>query len=195
MTSVCVFLASATGHDPIYADAARDTGRAIAARGWRLVYGGAHRGLMGVLADACLDAGGQVIGVLPHILAARELAHPRLTQLELVDTMAQRKQRMDVLADAYLTLPGGFGTLDELFEVLTAAQLGVHRKPVALIDLAGYFTPLVAWIDGAVAAGLVAAEHRAMLRSYPTVDAAVAGVAARLLDGECDVSQISPSKI
>lgn len=177
MTSVCVFLASSHGHDPRYAEIARATGAAIAGRGWRLVYGGAHRGLMGVLADACLAAGGEVIGVLPRDLEAKEIAHRGLTSLELVDSMAARKDRMMALADAFLTLPGGFGTLDELFEVVTAAQLGHHTKPCALVDVAGYYAPLVAWVDGAIAAGLIAAPYRALLAAYPSPDAALAAIA------------------
>ncbi len=178
MISVCVFLASSHGHDPIYAEVARATGAAIAARGWRLVYGGAHRGLMGVLADACLAGGGAVVGVLPRDLEAKEIAHRGLTSLELVDSMAARKDRMMALADGFLTLPGGFGTLDELFEVVTAAQLGHHAKPCALVDVAGYYAPLVAWIDGAIAAGLIAAPYRALVATYPSTEAALDALGA-----------------
>ena len=175
-----MFLASGRGRSPRYVEAARATGAAIAARGWRLVYGGAHRGLMGELADACLAAGGAVLGVLPRDLEAREIAHRGLTELVLVDSMAERKDRMMAAADAFLTLPGGYGTLDELFEVLTAAQLGHHAKPIVIADVDGYYAPLAAWLDGAAGAGLVAAEHRALLELHPTPDAALAALAARL---------------
>ena len=175
--NLCVFLASGRGVEPIYAEAARAAGTAIATRGWRRIYGGAHRGLMGELADAALGAGGEVIGVLPRDLAAREIAHLGLTSLELVDSMAQRKDRMFTLADGFLTLPGGYGTLDETFEALTAAQLGHHAKPIAVWDVAGYFAPIVAWLDGAVAAGLVAPAHRALLSVHRELSTALDAVA------------------
>lgn len=180
MISVCVFLAGSRGHDPRYVAAARACGAGIAARGWRLVYGGAHRGLMGELADAALAGGGQVYGVLPRLLADRELAHPGLTQLDLVDTMAERKARMTAASDAFLTLPGGFGTLDELFEVLTSAQLGEHARPIALADVDGFYAPLVAFLDGATAAGLLAPQHRASVSYHADLDGALDGLAARL---------------
>ena len=159
MISVCVFLASSQGHDPRYAEVARATGAAIAARGWRLVYGGAHRGLMGVLADACLAAGGQVIGVLPRDLEAKEIAHRGLTALELVDSMAARKERMMALADAFLTLPGGFGTLDELFEAATLVQTRkVTHFPIVLLGT-DYWSGLVDWLRGTVATAGAIAER------------------------------------
>jgi len=178
MPSVCVFLASGRGLEPIFVEAARAAGTAIATRGWRLVYGGAHRGLMGELADAALAAGGEVVGVLPHWLATREIAHRGLTTLELVDSMAQRKDRMFALADGFLTLPGGYGTLDETFEALTAAQLGHHTKPIVICDVAGYFAPIAAWLDGAVRAGLVAREHGALLTIRGTLDEALDALVA-----------------
>ena len=180
MPRICVFLAGSLGNDPIYLEAARATGAALAARGWPLVYGGAHRGLMGALADACMAAGGEVIGVLPRDLEAREQAHRGLTRLELVDSMGERKDRMMAYADGFLTLPGGFGTLDELFEVLTAAQLGYHAKPIAIADVGGYYTPLVAWLDGAAGAGLLARGHRALISAHPTPDAALAALGVAL---------------
>lgn len=173
MPAVCVFLASAVGHGPRYAEAARATGAALAARGWPLVYGGAHRGLMGILADAALAGGGEVIGVLPRDLQERELAHRGLTELHIVESMAARKELMMARADGFLALPGGFGTLDELFEVVTAAQLGHHAKPIALYDLDGYYAPLLAWLEGAVAAGLVAQTHRHLITSHRDLDAAL----------------------
>lgn len=180
MKSVCVFLAGSRGHDPRYVEVARACGAGLAARGWRLVYGGAHRGLMGELADAALAAGGEVYGVLPRLLADRELAHPGLTQLDLVDTMAERKARMTAASDAFLTLPGGYGTLDELFEVLTSAQLGEHARPIAIADVDGYYAPLVAWLDGAAAAGLLAPQHRGLLSYHADLDGALATLATRL---------------
>jgi uncharacterized protein (TIGR00730 family) len=173
MPSLCVFLASGRGADPIYVETARATGAAIAARGWRVVYGGAHRGLMGELADAALAAGGEVIGVLPRDLEAREIAHRGLTSLEIVDSMAERKDRMFALADGFLTLPGGYGTLDETFEALTAAQLGHHTKPIVVYDVAGYYAPLAAWVEGAVRAGLVAATHATLWSIHRDLDAAL----------------------
>lgn len=176
--SVCVFLASGRGLDPIYAEIAARCGTAIAQRGWRLVYGGAQRGLMGVLADAALAAGGEVYGVLPQTLAAREIAHHGLTNLELVDSMAQRKDRMFALSDGFLTLPGGYGTLDETFEALTAAQLGLHTKPIVVCDVGGYYAPLAAWVAGAVAAGLVAPAHAALWSIHRSLDGALDALAA-----------------
>ncbi|MEZ4403287.1 MAG: TIGR00730 family Rossman fold protein [Kofleriaceae bacterium] len=179
MTSIAVFLGSSRGTSPTLAHAARTTGTALARRGWRLIYGGAHRGLMGELADAALAAGGEVYGVLPRDLEARELAHRGLTRLDLVDSMAARKDRMMALADGFLTLPGGYGTLDELFEVLTAAQLGHHAKPTALWSLDGYYAPLAAWIDGAVATGMLAPAYRDLVSVHAELDDALAALAPR----------------
>src|SRR5262245_12742237 len=142
MRRVCVFCGSSAGNRPEYADAARHLGAALARRGLGLVYGGGHVGLMGVVADAVLRAGGEVIGVIPQALVERELAQAGLTRLEVVDTMHQRKARMADLADAFVALPGGFGTCDELFEILTWSQLGLHARPVGLLNVAGFFDPL-----------------------------------------------------
>lgn len=176
--SVCVFLASGRGADPVFTEAARACGAGIAARGWRLVYGGAHRGLMGELADAALAAGGEVVGVLPRDLAAREIAHHGLTRLELVDSMAERKDRMFGHSDGFLTLPGGYGTLDETFEALTAAQLGHHQKPIVVCDIAGYYAPLAAWVEGAARSGLVAPAHAALWSFQVGIEAALDALAA-----------------
>lgn len=135
----------------------------MASRGLGLVYGGASVGLMGALADAMLGEGGHVTGVLPSALAARELAHPSLQDLRIVSTMHERKAMMADLADAFIALPGGIGTLDETFEILTWAQLGMHAKPVGLLDVADYYGPLLTFLDHAVAHGFVRAEHRALL--------------------------------
>jgi uncharacterized protein (TIGR00730 family) len=157
---LCVFCGSQNGNRPEYADAARRLGQAIARRQIELVYGGGHVGLMGVVADAVLDAGGRVIGVIPQGLVERELAHERLTKLLVTGSMHERKARMADLADAFVALPGGFGTADEWFEILTWAQLKLHAKPVGLLDVAGFYEPLLAWIDRAVEDGFVKREHR-----------------------------------
>jgi uncharacterized protein (TIGR00730 family) len=174
---VCAFLASAPGHGPGPAAAAVALGTGLAARGWGLVYGGAGVGLMTTLADAALAAGGEVIGVMPADMIDRELAHRGLTRLHVVTSMAARKQQMFELADAFVTLPGGFGTLDELFEALTASLLGHHGKPIVLVDVDGYYRKLIEFLDGAVAAGLLRPVHRGLLQVASDVDEALALVA------------------
>ena len=161
---VCVFCGSAPGRSPAYLEAARAFGAALAERGLGLVYGGASVGLMGAVADAALRAGGEVIGVLPEALTAREISHISLTRLETVPTMAVRKARMGELSDAFVALPGGQGTLDELFEVLTEVQIGLHHKPVGLLDVQGFYEPLVAALDHAAAEGFIRAQDRTHLR-------------------------------
>jgi uncharacterized protein (TIGR00730 family) len=163
MRRICVFCGSSQGTKPEYADAARAVGAEIARRGMGLVYGGGRVGLMGILADAALAAGAEVDGVIPKHLAAKEVAHLGLTRLHLVDSMHERKARMAELSDGFLSLPGGFGTLEEMAETLTWSQLGLHRKPCALLDVGGYFTPLAAFFDHAVAEGFVKAEHRRLV--------------------------------
>lgn len=145
-------------------------GQTLAERGIGVVYGGASIGCMGAVANGALDAGGEVIGVLTRGLAAREIAHPRLTSLELVDTMHERKARMAALSDAVIALPGGYGTFDELFEALTWSQLHLDRKPIALVDGDGFWSPLVAALDGAMTAGFITLENRALLTSVCTID-------------------------
>jgi uncharacterized protein (TIGR00730 family) len=171
MRRLCVFCGSSKGAKPLYADSARRLGERMAARGLGLVYGGGHIGLMGVLADAVLVGGGEAVGVIPRSMVERELAHERLTELHVVDTMHQRKALMADLADGFAALPGGFGTGDELFEILTWAQLGLHEKPVGLLNVAGYFDPLLAWVDRGVAEGFLRPEHRALLRVADGEDA------------------------
>ena len=161
--AVCVFCGSSTGKRPEYSAAAKQLGTAIARRGLELVYGAGHIGLMGILADAALDAGGRVVGVIPRSLVDRELAHASLSELLVVETMHERKALMAERSQAFIALPGGYGTLDELFEILTWAQLGLHSHPVGLVNVAGYFDPLLAWIDGAVEGGLLREKHRRML--------------------------------
>jgi len=161
--SVCVFCGSNTGAGEAYSDAARALARAIVERGLKLVYGGGSIGLMGVLGEAALAAGGHVIGVTPRRLLEREVVHKGLTELRVVETMHQRKALMAELADGFIALPGGLGTLDELFEMLTWIQLGIHRKPCALLEVDGYYAGLTAFLDHAVEQRFLKAEHRAML--------------------------------
>jgi uncharacterized protein (TIGR00730 family) len=163
MNSLCVYCGSSSGSDPAYAAAARELGQLLAAQQIELIYGGGRVGLMGVLADAVLDAGGRVQGVIPQSLADREVAHHGLTQLHVVDTMHQRKALMAELADGFLALPGGLGTFEELFEVWTWAQLGMHAKPIGLLNVAGYFDLLLQFLDHAVSQQLLKPVHRAVL--------------------------------
>jgi len=165
-----VFCGSSIGAKPLYRDVAVEDGRAIALRQVGLVYGGGGIGLMGALADAVLAAGGQVIGVIPQALASKELAHPNLTELRIVRTMHERKAVMAELADAFLALPGGLGTFDELFEILTWAQLGIHRKPVGLLNTDHYFDPLVGMVEHAVREGFVSPLHRELIIVASSVD-------------------------
>jgi uncharacterized protein (TIGR00730 family) len=178
MQSVCVFCGSNRGAGEAYAEAARGLARAIAHRRLRLVYGGGNVGLMGVLADAALGAGAHVIGVIPRRLVEREVAHSGLTEQRIVQTMHERKALMAELSDAFIALPGGLGTLDETFEMLTWSQLGYHRKPCALLDVDGYFERLAAFLDHAVAQRFVTAEHRAMLIIESEPDAVLDRLAA-----------------
>jgi uncharacterized protein (TIGR00730 family) len=164
MKYVCVFCGSSKGEPAVYAASARHFGEVLAARGLGLVYGGGHIGLMGVVADAVLQAGGSVIGVIPRSMVERELAHRQLTELHVVETMHQRKALMAERADGFAALPGGFGTADELFEILTWRQLRLHSKPIGLLNVAGFFDPLLAWLDRAVADGFVRSEHRGLIR-------------------------------
>ncbi|CAA9456857.1 MAG: Lysine decarboxylase family [uncultured Rubrobacteraceae bacterium] len=163
MNTVCVFCGSSEGLRPSYAAAARRMGKMIARRGLRLVYGGGRVGLMGVLADAALEEGGEVVGVIPEALVTRELAHANLTQLYVVGSMHERKALMADLSDGFVTLPGGYGTLEELLEVLSWAQLSIHEKPCALLDVDGYWEPLAALFDKAVTEGFVRPNHRSLI--------------------------------
>jgi uncharacterized protein (TIGR00730 family) len=172
--SVCVYCGSRAGARPEDAAAARALGRSIGERGWRLVYGGGRVGLMGVVADAALQAGAQVVGVIPESLQQREVGHRGLTELHVVDTMHRRKQMMAERANAFVALPGGIGTLEELFEAWTWAQLGYHDQPIGLLDVAGYYSNLLRFLDESVAQGFLDARQRARLY----VDADV----VRLLD-------------
>jgi uncharacterized protein (TIGR00730 family) len=160
MNSLCVFCGSSLGADPAYLAAAQALGQLLASSGRRLVYGGAAVGLMGAVADAALAAGGQVIGVLPRALVDKEIAHRGLTELRVVDSMHARKALMADLADGFIALPGGLGTLEELLEVWTWGQLGLHRKPLGLLDTAGFFAPLLAFLDQMVDRRFLRPEHR-----------------------------------
>jgi len=164
--AICVFCGSATGDDPRYAVAAGLVGREIAGRGWTLVYGGGRVGLMGIVADAALAAGGRVVGVIPRFLYEREVGHDGLSELEIVQTLSERKIRMGDLAGAFLSLPGGIGTMDEAFEAFSWTQLGLERKPNGLLNVAGYYDGLVAFLDRATRSGFIRPQHRDLLRVH-----------------------------
>ena len=174
LSRVCVYLASRPGNDPSFLALARDVGGLLARRGLELVYGGGNVGLMGAHADGVLAGGGRVVGVIPRSMVDREIAHQGCSELHVVGTMHERKALMETLSDGFLTLPGGTGTLDELFEIFTWAQLGIHDKPIGLLDAGGFWRPLVACLDHMVAAGFLRQMHRDLLL--------VDGDAASLLD-------------
>lgn len=160
---LCVFCGSRPGANGLYAEHARDLGRALAERGIGLVYGGGRVGLMGEVADAVLGAGGEAIGVIPGALVEREISHPNLSELHVVGSMHERKAMMGDLSDGFVALPGGTGTLEEFFEVLTWAQLGIHAKPCALLDVEGYWSRLLDLFDHMVAEGFLRPEHRSLI--------------------------------
>ncbi|MEA2248963.1 MAG: hypothetical protein QOH46_3492 [Solirubrobacteraceae bacterium] len=171
LSSVCIFCGSSAGSDPVYAETARAVGAGLAERGLRLVYGGGRVGLMGAVADGALAAGGDVVGVIPEQIVALEVGHRGLgDDLRVVGSMHERKALMAELADAFIALPGGIGTFEELFEIFTWAQLGLHRKPLGLLDVAGYYQPLAAMLDHAVSAGFLRPQTRAMLMAADTLD-------------------------
>ena len=173
-TRIGVYCGSNLGSDDAYSNHAKWLGSAIAARGFGLVYGGANVGLMGLLADAALQGGADVIGVIPSSLVRVEIAHQGLTTLDVVETMHERKARMVELADGFIALPGGFGTLDEVFEILTWDQLGLIAKPVVFLDIDGFYTDLFAFLDKAVDAGFLRGSHRLLAQRALTVDEAIA---------------------
>jgi uncharacterized protein (TIGR00730 family) len=173
MAAVCVFCGSSSGSDPVFRDAAASLGAAIAEHGHDLVYGGGHVGLMGVVADAALAAQGSVIGVMTEHLVAAEVAHLGLTDLQVTPTMHARKARMAELSDGVIVLPGGFGTLDEAFEMITWNQLGLVAAPVVFLDVADYFAPLFEFIAASVATGFVSSANAALARRAVTVDEAI----------------------
>jgi uncharacterized protein (TIGR00730 family) len=175
---ICVFCGSSPGRSPAYTATARRLGALLAARGIGLVYGGGNVGLMGVVADAVLADRGEVVGVIPRALVDRELAHAHLSRLVVVDTMHERKQKMHDLSDGFIALPGGFGTLDELFEALTWAQLGMHGKPCGLLDVDGFWEPLRTLVERQVAEEFVRPHHAMMLMHNKSPEALLDAFAA-----------------
>jgi uncharacterized protein (TIGR00730 family) len=170
LTSIAVFCGSSPGHDPAYAEAARTTGRTLAERGIDVVYGGGHVGLMGAVADAALEAGGRVVGVIPRQLYDRELAHHGLSELHVVESMHERKALMAELSDAFIALPGGAGTLEEIAEQWTWAQLTIHAKPSGFLDVAGFWSPMRDLLAGMVGAGFVRQEQSGIVSFADDLD-------------------------
>lgn len=170
MKALCVFCGSSSGIRPDYSAIAQQLGTELARRRITLIYGGGRVGLMGALADAALQAGGEVIGVIPQMLLDKEVGHPGLSELRVVETMSQRKWVMGELSDAFLALPGGIGTMDELFEAWTWTQLDIHRKPCGLLNFRGYYDPLIAFLDRAVEEGFLRPRHRAALLAEQDLD-------------------------
>jgi len=187
---ICVFCGSSAGENPAYAAVARELGRTLADRGIGVVFGGGKVGLMGVLADAALAAGGEVIGVIPDALVAREIAHTGLTKLHVVRSMHERKTLMADLASAFIALPGGYGTFEEFFEAVTWTQLGIHHKPCGLLNIDGYYDPLLALIERAVSDGFIREENRALVLDAPDIATLLAKLAAfRPVAAEAEISQ------
>jgi uncharacterized protein (TIGR00730 family) len=168
--SVCVYCGSSNRVDDVHKTAARDLGALIARRGWQLVYGGGRVGLMGLAADAAIAEGGRVVGIIPEHIQALEVEHTGLSELHVVDSMHTRKRMMVERSDAFAVLPGGLGTLDETFEILTWKQLRLHEKPVVLVDVAGYWRPLLRMLDGIIEAGFARPEHRDLFRVVGSVE-------------------------
>ncbi len=179
MRRVCVFCGAQSGSQPEFVHTAHELGRALARRGLGVVYGGAGVGTMRALADAALAERGEVIGVIPRVLVEREIAHSGLSELIVVDSMHARKAKMVELSDAFVALPGGFGTLDELFEVTTFAQLGLHQKPIGLLDLNGWFAPLAAYVERAVQGGLILPAYADLWSIEPELETLLDRLAAR----------------
>lgn len=178
MRRICVFCGSRSGTKPAYQAAAEALGKLLAERGIELIYGGGNVGLMGVVADACLAAGGKVVGVIPRALLEWEVGHQGLTRLEVVDSMHTRKARMAELADGFIALPGGLGTFEELFEVLTWAQLGFHNKPVALLNVDDYYQPLIQLMERGVDEGFMKQENRGLLLVEDTLSGLLRAMSA-----------------
>jgi hypothetical protein len=178
MKNLCIYCGSSPGARPDYAAAALSVGQALAQRGIGLVYGGGNVGMMGQVAVAVIDAGGEVIGVIPHHLADKELAHERATRMIRVDSMHVRKQMMADLSDGFIALPGGIGTLEELFETMTWLQLGLHTKPIGLLNVAGFFDAMLAFLDHMVTERFLKPEHRALLIVADEIDVLIEGMTA-----------------
>ena len=172
-TAICVFCGANPGTDPALAAAARELGAGLVRAGHAVVYGGGRVGLMGIVADAALRAGGDVIGFIPEALTGREIEHTGVTELVVTDTMHTRKAAMADRSNGFIALPGGFGTLDEVIEILTWNQIGIIAKPVAFLDVGGYYESLFRFFDDAVEAGLIKPEHRAMARRVSSIDEAI----------------------
>lgn len=178
MRSLCVFCGSSSGLDPAYVEAANRLGRLLAEEHITLVYGGACVGLMGAVADAVLAGGGKAIGVLPDFLRRKELAHPRLTELHIVTSMHERKARMAALAEAFIALPGGMGTLEEFCEIITWAQLGLHEKPCGLLNIQGYYNPLLQFVERMSDEGFLKEKHKGLVLAADTPEELLAGMRA-----------------
>lgn len=173
MKSISVFCGSSAGRDPKYADFATQAGALIAKRGCRVIYGGSHLGLMGAVAEGALQNGGEVVGVLPKFMSSREIAHPGLTELIMVESMHERKLRMHDLSDGVIALPGGFGTFEELFEMLTWAQLGLHTKPIGLLNVGGFYDHLIKMMDHMNEEGFLRPQFRRLVLDKPEIDALI----------------------
>ncbi|MYL20659.1 TIGR00730 family Rossman fold protein [Halobacillus litoralis] len=167
MKRICIFAGSSAGSSPVFAEQTRILGQALASRGIELVYGGARSGLMGAAADEVLAHGGTVTGIMPTHLFEKEVPHPDITKMIEVDTLHERKAKMSELADGFIALPGGFGTLEELFETVSWAQIGIHQKPVALFNIDGYYTPVMNLVEHSVKAGFVKEEHQDLMVASP----------------------------
>jgi len=192
VSSVCVYCGSSAGHDTRHRLAAVQLGRLLAERAITLVYGGGGVGMMGILAEATLSAGGQVVGIIPRFLERAEKGVHTLTRLEIVDSMHERKERMFALADAFIVLPGGIGTLDEAFEILTWKQLALHDKPIVLVDLEGYWRPLETLIGHVVTEGFAHPRIHDLFQLVPSVEAALAAIAAA---PQPAVAPVSPERL
>ena len=176
MKAVCVYCGSSDKVNPLYLQAAHQMGVAVAQRGYQLWYGAGSTGLMGAVADGALEAGGEVIGVIPELFNTPQLAHTSLTRLEVVGTMHQRKERLAQQVDAFIALPGGFGTFEELFEILTWSQIGLHARPVGVLNILGYFDPLLAMVAHALREGFIYQEHQALLATKENPQALLAAL-------------------
>lgn len=163
MKSITVYCGANKGFHPAYEEAAKELGTYLAENGYTMIFGGGSVGLMGVTATAALEAGGKVIGVIPHFLDAMEVGHKELTEMHLVDTMHTRKAKMEELSDAFITMPGGYGSMDEIFEILTWAQLGLHKKPVGILNIRGYYDLLIKQLDHMVEEGFLRKENRELI--------------------------------
>lgn len=193
MKSICVFCGANPGTDPRYAQAAFETGRTLAERGITLVFGGGKVGLMGATADGALSAGGRVVGVIPDFLRSRELSHPGVEEMIITQTMHQRKQRMAELSEGFIALPGGLGSMDELFEILTWAQLELHSCPVGLLNVSGYYDPLLAMLDRMREEGFLNPVNRGLLLASDSLDPLLAQMEARAAAGKASGGHLSRS--